>query len=155
MRATQIQPQVPKQREVVSSLLVVIDSLTELLNRETKALERFQIHELGALVNKKDELSENYESCVTAFRTLNLKTGEIEPNLLKQLQDKTRQLYQASEKNKIAVHVAQTMNQKLLQSIMSALEDQNELNIYGEDGGNKSSAAKHSKSHLSLINQKA
>jgi len=122
-------------RPSIDALIEIASKLIALLGRETALLRQMKIREIGALQDEKLTLSRAYEARVRALNKHGDAVDGVEQAIRDELRATVNRFQSAAEANSIVVRAAQTVNQRLMQAIVDAVNElRGRAETYGADG---------------------
>ena len=132
----------------VDDMIGIATLLQDILLQENEVLAKMRLKELAPMQEEKLKLTRQLESFQKLLATDTSVVAAATETSRHALADLTRQLLGTAAENMRRTTIAQTVNKRVMQSIVSTLSDQRRLNVYGAHGqANAASSATLSINH--------
>lgn len=113
----------PTPAAMLADLVAVSRELVDVLDQESARLETMDTEAIADLAPRKAVLSENYERLLHGLRAAGQALGALPGNVRDGARIAAERLNQAAKRNEIALKAVARANERLLRTVVRALED--------------------------------
>lgn len=125
----------------VEEIITVTRRLTQLLQEESVHLRHMRIKPVGALQDEKNRLIGWLEAQQKIIAINPVMRDSVDDNAQRALSEASENFARAVEENYHQASIARAVNQRVVQAVMEAVRDQNNLGTYGATGVQRSVTA--------------
>ncbi|MEM7169532.1 MAG: hypothetical protein AAF530_05150 [Pseudomonadota bacterium] len=118
----------------VKAVIGTVRELTEIMGREVELLRAMKVREFGQMQERKNTLVESYEKLAGDLKSSPAFAESIDPRLKDELRDVTERMHSVMEQNARAIQAAQSVNQRIANAIVEAVQGSPAHHRYSPEG---------------------